>query len=176
MKQKSSASQPAALASTVAQHFSAKEAADFAGLSLAMTDYLCRHKLVVPGVGRKRGRGVQRRYSFGDIVVLRSVAKLLEAGVSVLRLKRALARLRAQHSDITLEGMPASYLVTDGKDVFFRHKTGVLELLTNGQLSFAFVVEIESVRREAVEFASRLCVKVGADRAVNGLAKRKTAA
>lgn len=173
MKQKPSVRQPTA--SVIAQYFSAKEAADFAGLSLAMADYLCRHKLVVPGVGRKRGRGVQRRYSFGDIVVLRSVAKLLEAGVSVLRLKKALANLRTHHSEITFAGMPASYLVTDGKDVFFRHKTGVLELLTNGQLSFAFVVEVESVRREAVEFANRLGAKVEADRAVNGVAKRKSA-
>lgn len=162
--------------STVAQHFSAKEAAEFAGLSLAMVDYLCRYKLVIPANERKRGRGVQRWYSFGDIVVLRSVAKLLEAGVSVLRLKKALANLRAQHSEITFDGMPATYLVTDGKDVFFRHKTGVLELLTNGQLSFAFVVEVESVRKEAIEFANLLHKKAEAAQAIRNLSQSKTAA
>lgn len=174
MARKSTAKKP--VISTVAQHFSAKEAAEFAGLSLAMVDYLCRYKLVIPANERKRGRGVQRWYSFGDIVVLRSVAKLLEAGVSVLRLKKALANLRAQHSEITFDGMPATYLVTDGKDVFFRHKTGVLELLTNGQLSFAFVVEVESVRKEAIEFANLLHKKAEASQANISLSQRKTAA
>ena len=94
----------------------------------------------------------------------------------MLRLKKALANLRAQHSDITFDGMPATYLVTDGKDVFFRHKTGVLELLTNGQLSFAFVVEVESVRKEAVEFANLVQMKAATNMANRSLTQRKTAA
>lgn len=84
---------------------------------------------------------------------MKAIAKLLEGGISVYRLKRALTRLRSQHSSITAEGLPAAYLVSDGRDIFFRHKSGVLELLTSGQFSFAFVVEIESVRREAIGFA-----------------------
>lgn len=142
------------------EYFSAKEAAEFSGISLAMVNYLCRHRLVVPAIGRKRGRGIERKYSFGDIVILRSVAKLLEAGVSVLRLKKALANLRRLHADITAEKMPASFLVTDGRDVYFRQDSGVLELLTSGQLSFAFVVEVESVRRDAVRFAKK-CIQPG---------------
>lgn len=137
----------------IIESFAAKDAADFSGLSLAMVNYLCRHRIVVPAIGRKRGRGVQRKFSFGDIVVMKAIAKLLEGGVSVYRLKRALTSLRGQHSNITSEGLPAAYLVTNGRDIFFRHKSGVLELLATGQFSFAFVVEIESVRREAIAFA-----------------------
>lgn len=174
MNRKATAKTPAI--STIAQHFSAKEAAEFAGLSLAMVDYLCRYKLVIPADERKRGRGVQRWYSFGDIVVLKSVARLLEAGVSVLRLKKSLAILRAQHSEITCDGMPATYLVTDGRDVFFRHKTGVLELLTNGQLSFAFVVEVESVRKEAIKFANLLHTKAEPTPSNGSLTQRKIVA
>lgn len=118
-----------------------------------MVNYLCRTKIVVPSNGRKRGRGVQRLFSFGDIVVLRAVAKLLDGGVSVYRLRRALGALRTTHASITHARMPAAYLVTDGRDVLLRHKSGVFELLTTGQFSFAFVVEMESVRKEAVAFA-----------------------
>lgn len=118
-----------------------------------MVDYLCRYKIVVPSNGRRRGRGVQRLFSFGDIVVMRAVAKLLAGGVSVYRLRRALIALRGMHPSITQTGMPAAYLVTDGHEVFLRHRSGVLELLSKGQLSFAFVVEMESVRREAIDFA-----------------------
>lgn len=120
-----------------------------------MVNYLCRHKIVVPSNGRRRGRGVQRLFSFGDIVVMRAIAKLLAGGVSVYRLRRALGALRGMHPSITQTGMPAAYLVTDGHEVFLRHRTGVLELLSKKQLSFAFVVEIESVRKEAVDFARK---------------------
>jgi hypothetical protein len=140
----------------VAQHFSASQAASFSGLSLAMLNYLCRHQVVIPSNANSSRRGVQRLFSFGDLVVLRAIAKLLSAGVSVSRLNRGLARLRKSHPEITKTGMPASYLVTDGKDVYLRHKSGVVELLSNGQLGFAFVVEMETLRKEAVEFAEAL--------------------
>jgi DNA-binding transcriptional MerR regulator len=139
--------------SQIAQTFSVRQGAAFSGLSMAMVNYLCRQGILVPSAGRRRGRGVQRLFSFGDIVVLRAVAKLLDGGVSVYRLRRALKTLRAFHPGITASGMPAAYLVTDGQDVLLRHRSGVLELLTSGQFSFAFVVEMESVRREAVAFA-----------------------
>jgi DNA-binding transcriptional MerR regulator len=137
----------------IVDSFSARDAAEFSGVSLAMVNYLCRHRIVVPAIGPKRGRGVQRRFSFGDIVVLKAIAKLLDGGVSVYRLKRALTSLRSLHGDITTEGLPAAYLVTNGRDVYFRHKSGVFELLATGQFGFAFIVEIDSVRREAVTFA-----------------------
>ncbi len=101
---------------------------------------------------------MQRLFSFGDIVVLRAVAKLLDGGVSVYRLRRALGALRTTHASITCARMPAAYLVTDGRDVLLRHKSGVFELLATGQFSFAFVVEMESVRKEAVAFAKTFSV------------------
>jgi hypothetical protein len=139
--------------SQVVQSYSVEQAAAFSRLSLSMVNYLCRTKIVVPSNGRKRGRGVQRLFSFGDMVVLRAMAKLLEGGVSVYRLRRALAVFRSTHASITSSRMPASYLVTDGQEVLLRHKSGVLELLASGQFSFAFVVEMESVRKEAVAFS-----------------------
>jgi hypothetical protein len=120
---------------------------------MAMVNYLVRQKIVTPTAGGRRGRGVQRKFSFGDLVVLKAVTKLLQGGVSVYRLRRALASFREIHPEITPNGMPAAFLVTDGQEVFLRHKTGVLELLATRQFSFAFVIEVDSVRREAAEFA-----------------------
>ena len=120
-----------------------------------MVNYLCRHDIVVPVGHGRRGRGNQRKFSFGELIVLKSVARLLERGVSVLRLRKALISLREFHPQITREGMPGAYLVTDGQDVYLRERAGVLELLVRRQLSFAFVVEMESVRRDAISFARK---------------------
>lgn len=132
-----------------------------------MVNYLIRAKILTPTAGGKRGRGIQRKFSFGDIVVLKAVTKLLEGGVSVYRLRRALAAFRELHPEITPQSMPAAYLVTDGNDVFLRHRTGVLELLASHQFSFAFVVEVDSMRRDAVAFAANKTSKP-ADRKSEG--------
>jgi hypothetical protein len=47
---------------------------------MAMVNYLVRQRIVTPTAGARRGRGVQRKFSFGDLVVLKAVTKLLEAG------------------------------------------------------------------------------------------------
>lgn len=136
--------------------FSSKEASVFSELSLAMVNYLHRTGLIVPAIGRKRGKGIERKYSFGDLVILKSIAKLLEAGVSVLRLKKALVNLRKLHSEITLDNMPGAYLVTDGKEVYLKQSNGVLELLISGQLGFLFVVDVEAVRKDAISFTDEI--------------------
>src|SRR5689334_13552313 len=84
-----------------------------------MVDYLCRQKVLIPSLSKgKRGRGRPRKYSFGDVVMLRVLARLLNAGVSVERIKRALQVLRKYHPEITPERLPAEYLVTDGVHVY----------------------------------------------------------
>jgi DNA-binding transcriptional MerR regulator len=145
--------------SSLKNSFSSKQASEFSELSMAMVNYLFRTGLMVPAIGRKRGKGIERKYSFGDLVILKSIAKLLDAGVSVLRLKKALVNLRKLHADITLDNIPGAYLVTDGKDVYLKQSNGVLELLVNGQMGFVFVVDIESVRKDAVSYINRIYIE-----------------
>ncbi len=72
------------------------------------------------------------------------------------RLKRALKALRRHHPEITPTSLPAQYLVTDGQDVYLRHDGTTLETLDEtGQMDFAFVVELASVRAEVVELLEK---------------------
>lgn len=81
--------------------------------------------------------------------MLRVLAGLLRSGISVARLKRSLEALRKFHPEITPTSLPSRYLVTDGQRVFLRNKANALETLDrNGQLVFAFVIELRSVRDE----------------------------
>lgn len=116
-----------------------------------MVNHLCRHGLVEPTSTRKRGHGSARHYLFGDVVALRLVARLSAAGISVLRLKTALQRLRTLHPQITLNSLPKGHLVTDGKDLFLRAADSSLERALDGQLAFAFVVELEQLRKEVIQ-------------------------
>lgn len=134
------------------EYFSTSEAALHAGLTAKMVDYLCRTRTVVPSGEATPGRGRQRRYIFGDLVILRGVAHLLRAGVSVAKLNRALALLRERSGEISTSSVPARFLVTDGQNIFLRSADQALvDLSGNGQLVFAFVIELEKLRREVVE-------------------------
>jgi DNA-binding transcriptional MerR regulator len=134
----------------VETNFSAERAGQLAGLSSAMVNYLCRTAVLVPTGSRKRGRGQRRIYSFGDVVMLRVLARLLDAGISVLRLKIALRALRRYHSDITPSSLPAALLVTDGKSLYLRDRRGILEDLNSRQMAFAFVLELSQIQQEVI--------------------------
>lgn len=125
-------------------------AAKLSDLSISMVDYLCRTKIVVPTTN-VRGRGRRRIYTFAEVVVLRAISKLLNAGVGVSKLGNALKALRKYHTEITPDSLSSLYLVTDGKEVFLRQKDDMLECLVSGQMAFAFVIEISSIRKEILE-------------------------
>ena len=136
--------------------FSTRQAAALAGLSSTMVDYLCRTKIVTPTARYARRRGMRREYSFGDVVVLRAIKKLLNAGVEVSKLKTGLIALRKLHPEITPTSLPAALLVTDGKGVFLRHAPDVIEELSTGQYAFAFVLELRAVQQDILAKASKI--------------------
>src|SRR5690348_11881776 len=117
-----------------------------------MLDYLCRSGVAVPTGTPHPGRGGRRRYTFGDVVVLRVLSHLLRCGISVAKLKRGLEALRQRHQEITAGRLPGRYLVTDGKTIYFSvHRNAVEELTAAGQLAFAFVVELKAVRNDVLK-------------------------
>ncbi|MDD4926699.1 MAG: MerR family transcriptional regulator [Methylotenera sp.] len=131
---------------SVRDWFDAKAAARLSELTLDMINYLCRHELVIPSNGNKRGRGTSRRYSFADILLLRVIAKLLVNGISPLRLKNCLLSLHGRA--VEAKGiLTTKYVVTDGYNIYFQDD-GVVELLATGQMTFAFVLELSKLREE----------------------------
>ena len=61
-----------------------------AGITYRQLDYWARTGLVVPSVRDASGSGTQRLYSFRDIVVLKVVKRLLDAGVSLQNIRKAI--------------------------------------------------------------------------------------
>ena len=136
--------------SEIIDWFPINVAARHAGLTVDMVNYLCRNGLVKPTGCTKRGRGCVRKYTFSDILLLRVISELLSKGVSVLGLKKSFVSLQKRHGAATKDILNKKYLATDGKDIYLQDK-GVLELLTSGQLTFAFVLELDNVRNELAQ-------------------------
>jgi DNA-binding transcriptional MerR regulator len=105
--------------------FTAAQAARLTGCSQSQLKSWQRIGLVVPPPGRSP------RYTFQDLVALRVVVSLLDAGLSLARIRRAVQYLVESGEDVA-----ALSLVTDGESVWACRDDGqVLDALRHGQLA-----------------------------------------
>lgn len=108
-----------------------------AGISYRQLDYWARTGLVEPSIRPAAGSGSQRLYSFRDLVVLRVVKSLLEAGVSLQNIRRAIETLRAHG----VEDLAGITLISDGTTVYeCRSPEEVVDLLQGGQGVFGIAI------------------------------------
>lgn len=115
--------------------FTAVQAGRLAGCSVSQVRYWDRVELVSPTGGTPDAP----RYGFRDLVALRLVRSLLDAGVPLQRIRRAAGYLQATGDD--LAGLR---LVTDGTTVLACRSDGeVLDALRLGQL--ALFVSVDAV-------------------------------
>jgi DNA-binding transcriptional MerR regulator len=131
---------------TLVAGFPTSSAARISGLSVAMVNYLYRHKIVRPSLIKKSGRGVARSYAYADVLLLRVLCKLLAQGISVLGLKKCMLALQKRGGDLN-QIVTKRFVATDGYNVYFGSRD-VLEMLGSGQMAFAFVIELGALRSE----------------------------
>lgn len=142
-----------------ATSFDSAQAATISGLARTMVDYLARTNVVRPSLLRRPGRGRRRLYSFGDLVTLRAVRALLKAGVSVAKLKRAMATLQS-HYGRSLGSCPAEYLFTDGRSVYFRSaKDVVADVAEGNQLVFLFMCDLRQLHAETDRAVDKMRIR-----------------
>jgi DNA-binding transcriptional MerR regulator len=112
-------------------------ACSVAGITYRQLDYWARTGLVVPSVRDASGSGTQRLYSFRDIVVLKVVKRLLDAGVSLQNIRKAIDTLRQWGED----DLATMTLISDGTTVYeCRSAEEVVDLLQGGQGVFGIAI------------------------------------
>jgi hypothetical protein len=75
----------------------------------ARLDYWARTGIVVPSLRLAAGSGSQRRYSFADLVELRTIKGLLDAGVGLPQVRVAINALKARGTRPRLRGVDALF-------------------------------------------------------------------
>lgn len=119
------------------QGFRAPEAVRIAGVTYRQLDYWTRTGLVTPSVKDAHGSGSQRLYSFQDLATLKVIKRLLDTGVSLQRVRKAvehLSTMRKRPHGVTL--------MSDGNGVYEAHSPeAVVDLLKNGQGVFAISLD-----------------------------------
>ena len=123
--------------------FSGRRAAEIVGITYRQLDYWARTDLVRPSVADARGSGSQRRWSYRDLLELKVIKNLLDAGIRLESVREVFAYLRDQLG----EDVAAAQLVISGnRAVLVRTAPELVDAVQKGQgvlnvLPMAGVVE-----------------------------------
>jgi len=119
--------------------YRAPQVCSLVGISYRQLDYWARTGLITPSVQQASGSGSQRLYSFSDVVQLKVVKRLLDAGMSLKKIRKAMEILSAELasesplSDVTL--------LSDGNTIYAAHSASeVVDVFKGGQGVFGIAV------------------------------------
>ena len=112
------------------QGFSGTKAAAIVGITYRQLDYWARTDLIRPSLADASGSGSRRLYSYRDLLELRVIKSLLDAGIKLESVRTAFEYLRT-HVDTDIA---SAHLVISGSDVILcdRGGQGVLNVLAIG--------------------------------------------
>ncbi len=121
-----------------------------AGITYRQLDYWARTGLLIPSIRSAKGSGSARLYSFRDILVLRVIKRLLDTGVSLQNVRKAVDHLRERG----VEDLSAITLMSDGATIFeCVTEDEVIDIMRGGQGVFG--IAIGRVRSEVAGTLAR---------------------
>ena len=122
------------------------------GITYRQLDYWARTGLVRPSVMDANGSGTQRLYSFRDLIELKVIKQMLDAGISLQSARKAVESLREFD-----EGLASVRVVIQGPNVVLAQSDEqVMDLLRGGQGVLSVVLDIEPLQQtitQAVQLA-----------------------
>jgi DNA-binding transcriptional MerR regulator len=109
--------------------YSGTLAAKLVGISYRQLDYWARTDLVRPSLADASGSGSRRRYSYRDLLELRVIKTLLDAGIRLESVREVFAYLR-QH--VTTD-IAAAHIVISGTQVVLCDGDELVDVMRRGQ-------------------------------------------
>jgi DNA-binding transcriptional MerR regulator len=143
--------------------FRGPQVCDIVGITYRQLDYWARTDLVRPELADARGSGTQRRYSYRDLVRLKVIKNLIDAGVKLQTARSAIEYLKEDlgeewaSASLVLNGTN-SILVRSGEDLVdvVRQGQGVLNIVSLGQV-------VDELEAKIVELAPAESFPAGSD-------------
>lgn len=118
------------------QGFRGPQVCKLIGITYRQLDYWARTGLMRPSLADARGSGTKRLYSYSDVLELKVIKQLLDAGVSLQSARRAVECLR---EDLGADLASAKLVLTGNRSVLAKSNGEVVDLLAGGQGVFNIV-------------------------------------
>ena len=126
---------------TIAMGFSGPAVCRISGVTYRQLDYWARTGLVTPSVTPAQGSGSKRVYSYADLVEVKVIKALIDAGVSLPRARQAVNCLREQ---LGVDVKSVSLVLSGSRSVLAYSDGDIIDLLKGGHGVFN-VISLESV-------------------------------
>ncbi|MCK5286220.1 MAG: MerR family transcriptional regulator [Thermodesulfovibrionia bacterium] len=134
-------------------NFKTKTASKITRLSIRQIDYWDRTHFIKPSVHEASGYGSMRLYSFNDLVQLKLAKTLLDKGVSLQKIRKAIIYLRKNMSEVKKPLLEIRFL-TDGETIFVltKNQKKIIDTLKSGQLVFSIALGeiVENLKGEVL--------------------------
>jgi len=129
---------------TMDEGFRGPQVCKIVGITYRQLDYWARTDLLRPSLAEAKGSGTQRRYSYRDLLELKVIKRLLDAGLSLQSVRTAVGYLRENLG----EDVAAANLVLNGSESVLA-STGeeIVDLLKGGQ-GVLNIVPLAGVKEE----------------------------
>ncbi|MEM8706089.1 MAG: MerR family transcriptional regulator [Actinomycetota bacterium] len=112
------------------QGFSGKRTAEIVDITYRQLDYWARTDLVKPSLAQAKGSGSRREYSYRDLLELKVIKSLLDAGIRLEQVRKVFNYMKEQLG----EDVASANLVIDGSNsVLVNTGEELIDLLQNGQ-------------------------------------------
>ena len=109
--------------------FSGAQAAQIAGITYRQLDYWARTNLIRPSAVDAKGSGSRRSYVYRDLLELKVIKNLLDAGIKLESVRDVFTYLRS-HVDTEIA---AAHIVISGKAVVLCQGDQLVDVVRNGQ-------------------------------------------
>ena len=147
--------------------FNTKTSVKLTGLTPRQIDYWDRTHFIKPSVKEASGYGTGRLYSFEDIVQLKVAKTLIDKGVSLQKIRKAITYLKKNFPDVK-KPLAEMRFLTDGETIFVLadKKEKILDALAKGQMVFALAIGelIEELKGEVTKISQDRKYKVSVNR------------
>jgi DNA-binding transcriptional MerR regulator len=124
--------------------FSGARAAEIVGITYRQLDYWARTDLVRPTLSDAAGSGTRRRYSYTDLLELRVIKSLLDAGIRLESVRDVFTYLR---DDLGSDVSSASLVIQGNSSVLIRTDGELIDLVKKGQ-GVLNILPLAGVREE----------------------------
>ena len=124
--------------------FRGPQVCSIVGITYRQLDYWARTDLIRPSIADAKGSGTHRRYSYRDLVELKVIKGLLDAGVSLQSARKAIEYLRGNLGE---DIATASLVINGSGSVLVRTDDQLVDLVRRGQ-GVLSIVALGGVKEE----------------------------
>ncbi|MBN2073088.1 MAG: MerR family transcriptional regulator [Actinobacteria bacterium] len=124
----------------IKKYYKSNEVCKIIGISYRQLDYYDRTNFLKPSIEKALGYGTRRLYSFYDLLKLKVIKKLMEAGISLQKIRKT-RKFLEENGSYGENGFLEVTLISDGNTVYACNSDkDIIDTLKSGQGVFGIAL------------------------------------